>query len=133
MDFAALKVGSTVRHITWPTDYIRIDAPAPMPSPNQGKADALLAQFTRNNLAVPADVQALVDNLLSVRYPEPAWRPNRFVLVTLSGESELTPTPNMLLDTGFVLRDGGYVEPLTEEQQKAALEAAKASYSSASV
>lgn len=133
MDFASLRVGSTVRHVTWTTDYIRIDAPDPMPSPNQGRADSLLAQFTRNNIPVPADVQASIDSMLAVRYPEQASRPNKFVLVSVSGESELVPTASMLLDTGFVLRSGGYTEPLTEAQQQAALDVAKASYSSVSV
>lgn len=129
MDFARLSVGSTFRHVTWATDYIRVDAPSPMPSPNQQRADSLAAQFTNMGVPVPSDVQALIDEMLSVRLPEPAVMLNQFTLVRMLESVPWVPMLHDIMDRGFVLRSGELLAPLTEQEQLDALAAAVAGYS----
>jgi hypothetical protein len=122
MDFASLTVGCRFKHVSWPVQYVKVVEPEPLPSPNAARASALAAQFTKQNIPVPADVQSLIDNLLAVKPQEPAHRHPELVYVDFdNSESKWTLTTAAVFDNGFVLIDGETKAALTAEEAKAVL------------
>lgn len=126
MDFARLQPGCVLRYFN---STIAVREHLPMPSPNQARVDKLLSQFIDNNEEVPAEIQAICDNLLLTRFPEPANRLPRFVLVhgDLS-ESDWELTPALACDRGFVLVSGTLLPEITPAEAADALAASIAGY-----
>lgn len=129
MDFASLTVGCVFRHVTWPTQRVRVVEPKPLPSPNAAQAEQLVAQFKQHGIEVPADVQKLVDNLLAVKAPEPSHRLPEFVYIDFDGsEKEWQLTLPAVFDRGYVLVSGTPTPDVTEAEAEDALAASVAAY-----